>query len=59
VLNPSGNIAEFSSTNLFMAKDGVVHAPAINGTFLNGHPTTINHLASRFRNVDERARRSV
>ncbi len=36
VLDPSGNVAEFSYTNLFMAKDGVVHTPAINGTFLNG-----------------------
>ncbi|MBC8240249.1 MAG: branched-chain amino acid aminotransferase [Alphaproteobacteria bacterium] len=36
VLDPNGNIAEFSFTNLFMAKDGVVSTPAINGTFLNG-----------------------
>ncbi len=31
-----GNVAEFSSANLFMAKDGVVFTPAPNGTFLNG-----------------------
>ena len=31
-----GNVAEFGSANLFMAKDGVVFTPAPNGTFLNG-----------------------
>jgi len=31
-----GNVAEFASANLFMAKDGVVFTPASNGTFLNG-----------------------
>ena len=36
VLDPNGNVAEFSYTNLFMAKDGVIHTPRINGTFLNG-----------------------
>jgi branched-chain amino acid aminotransferase len=36
VLDPNGNVAEFSYTNLFMAKDGVVHTPAANGTFLDG-----------------------
>jgi len=36
VLDPNGNVAEFSYTNLFMVKDGTVHTPAINGTFLNG-----------------------
>jgi len=36
VMDPNGNVAEFSYTNLFMAKNGVVHTPAINGTFLNG-----------------------
>ena len=36
VLDPNGNVAEFSYANLFIAKDGVVHTPAINGTFLNG-----------------------
>jgi len=36
VMDPSGNVAEFAYTNLFMAKDGQVHTPAINGTFLNG-----------------------
>ena len=36
VLDPIGNVAEFSYANLFMAVDGAVHTPAINGTFLNG-----------------------
>jgi len=36
VMDPNGNVAEFSYTNLFMVKNGVVHTPAINGTFLNG-----------------------
>ncbi|MDE0942600.1 MAG: branched-chain amino acid aminotransferase [Alphaproteobacteria bacterium] len=36
ILDPNGNVAEFLSSNLFMAKDGVVFTPAINGTFLNG-----------------------
>jgi branched-chain amino acid aminotransferase len=36
VLDPCGNVAEFAYTNLFFAKDGQVHTPAPNGTFLNG-----------------------
>ena len=36
VLDPDGNVAEFSYTNLFFAKDGTVHTPVTNGTFLNG-----------------------
>ncbi len=35
-LDLSGNVAEFASANLFMAKDGVVFTPAPNGTFLDG-----------------------
>ncbi|GAA0772842.1 branched-chain amino acid aminotransferase [Roseibium denhamense] len=31
-----GNVAELTSANIFMAKDGQVHTPAPNGTFLNG-----------------------
>ena len=31
-----GNVAEFATSNVFMAKDGVVYTPAPNGTFLNG-----------------------
>lgn len=36
MIDPVGNVAEFSYANLFMALDGVVHTPAINGCFLNG-----------------------
>jgi branched-chain amino acid aminotransferase len=36
MLDPDGDVAEFSSANLFMVKNGVVHTPEINGTFLNG-----------------------
>jgi branched-chain amino acid aminotransferase len=36
VLDPLGNVAEFATANLFMAKDGVVFTPAANGTFLAG-----------------------
>ena len=34
--DPVGNVAEFATANLFIAKDGVVHTPVPNGTFLNG-----------------------
>ncbi|MTI42688.1 branched-chain amino acid aminotransferase [Roseibium hamelinense] len=36
VLDMLGNVAELTSANIFMAKDGDVHTPAPNGTFLNG-----------------------
>jgi branched-chain amino acid aminotransferase len=36
VLDAMGNVAEFATANLFMVKDGVVHTPYPNGTFLNG-----------------------
>lgn len=36
LLDPWGLVAEFATANLFMAKDGVVSTPAVNGTFLNG-----------------------
>ncbi len=36
VCDALGNIAETGTSNVFMAKDGVVHTPAANGTFLNG-----------------------
>jgi len=36
VLDPNGNVAEFAYANLFVVKDGVVHTPVPNGTFLNG-----------------------
>jgi branched-chain amino acid aminotransferase len=31
-----GNVAELASANVFFAKDGIVHTPAANGTFLAG-----------------------
>jgi branched-chain amino acid aminotransferase len=31
-----GNVAELATSNLFMVKDGVVHTPIANGTFLAG-----------------------
>ena len=31
-----GNIAELGTSNVFMARDGVVETPVANGTFLNG-----------------------
>lgn len=36
VCDALGNVAETATSNVFMAKDGVVHTPAANGTFLNG-----------------------
>lgn len=36
VLDMLGNVAETATSNIFMAKDGVVFTPAPNGTFLNG-----------------------
>ncbi|MBA4782757.1 MAG: branched-chain amino acid aminotransferase [Rhizobiales bacterium] len=36
VLDPIGNIAEFATANLWLAKDGVAYTPVANGTFLNG-----------------------
>ncbi|WP_209876485.1 branched-chain amino acid aminotransferase [Azospirillum soli] len=36
MLDPIGNVAEFATSNLFIAKDGVVRTPVPNGTFLNG-----------------------
>ncbi len=36
LLDPLGNVAEFATANLFIAKDGVVHTPIPNGAFLNG-----------------------
>jgi len=36
MLDANGNVAEFATANLFLAKDGEVHTPVPNGTFLNG-----------------------
>lgn len=34
--DPFGNVAEFMVQNIMLVKDGVVHTPIPNGTFLNG-----------------------
>ncbi|MEC9344963.1 MAG: branched-chain amino acid aminotransferase [Pseudomonadota bacterium] len=34
--DPSGNVAELASANIWMVKDGVAMTPVWNGTFLNG-----------------------
>lgn len=36
VLDPEEAVAEFAYANLFMVRDGAVHTPRINGTFLDG-----------------------
>ena len=36
VLDMLGNVAELTSANIFMVKDGIVHTPMPNGTFLAG-----------------------
>jgi branched-chain amino acid aminotransferase len=36
MLDPLGHVAEFSSANLWIAKDGAAHTPVPNGTFLSG-----------------------
>lgn len=36
VLDMLGNVAELTTANVFMVKDGVVYTPYPNGTFLNG-----------------------
>jgi branched-chain amino acid aminotransferase len=35
-LDPSGNVAELATANLWIARDGVAMTPVCNGTFLNG-----------------------
>jgi branched-chain amino acid aminotransferase len=36
VCDVAGNVAELANSNVFMVKDGVVHTPIPNGTFLAG-----------------------
>ncbi len=36
MLDFENNVAEFATANLWIAKDGVAHTPAWNGSFLNG-----------------------
>jgi len=56
VLDSAGNVAETCSSNIFLAKDGVVATPVPNGSFLAG--ITRNRTVSLLRNagfrVDER-----
>ena len=54
-----GNIAETASSNIFMAKEGVVRTPATNGTFLDGitRQRTIQLLRDQGHTVEETALR--
>ncbi len=36
VADALGNVAETATANIFMVRDGIVHTPVPNGTFLNG-----------------------
>jgi branched-chain amino acid aminotransferase len=36
MLDANGNVAEFASANIWIAKDGVAKTPAVTGAFLNG-----------------------
>ena len=56
VLDANGNVAEFASANLWIAKDGVAMTPAVNGTFLNGvtRQRTIALLRAAGIEVEER-----
>ena len=49
VLDAAGNVAETCSSNLFLAKDGVVSTPVPNGTFLAG--VTRNRTVKLLRNA--------
>lgn len=55
MLDPMGNVAEFATANLFIAKDGVVRTPAVNGCFLNGitRQRVIRLLRERGETVEE------
>lgn len=55
VLDMLGNVAEAGTSNLFMAKDGIVRTPALNGTFLAGitRQRTIKLLRSTGVTVEE------
>lgn len=52
-----GNVAETGTSNIFMAKDGVVFTPATNGTFLSGitRARTIKLLRDAGIAVEEKA----
>lgn len=36
MMDPLGHVAEFTGSNIMIVKDGAVHTPVPNGTFLNG-----------------------
>jgi branched-chain amino acid aminotransferase len=57
VVDLNSNVAEFASSNLFIAKDGAVHTPIANGTFLNGitRQRVIKLLRESGAEVQERA----
>lgn len=57
MLDPLGHVAELATANIFYAKDGALHTPAPNGTFLNGitRQRTIALLRSAGVDVHERA----
>jgi len=52
----NGNVAELTTSNIFIAKDGVVSTPVPNGTFLNGitRQRTIKLFAEAGVKVEER-----
>ena len=52
----NGNVAEFATANLFFVKDGVVHTPQLNGTFLPGvtRARIIDLLRTAGHKVEER-----
>ena len=52
----NGNVAEFATANLFFVKDGVVHTPQLNGTFLPGvtRARVIDLLRKAGHKVEER-----
>src|SRR5206468_3595559 len=43
-----GHVAELANSNLFIVKDGIVHTPVANGTFLAG--ITRNRVIALLRN---------
>lgn len=56
VFDALGNVAELATANIFMGKDGDVHTPASNGTFLAGitRQRVIKLLRDQGLNVHER-----
>ena len=56
VLDSAGNVAETCSSNIFLAKDGVVATPVPNGCFLAGitRNRTVSLLRGAGMRVDER-----